>query len=196
MFGFLKDYIADWPQSGWAVVSAYAALAAVLPFRTLDTKTITRRDTANQPKPAAQQLQHWNEIANMPSGAINSVSATLEVLADDVATLEVSSAVEPAILEAVVVKAAASKLRIHRAKPGLRGQPLRAFRQSPRRAKTAKATQKRTKYKPRSTAARAQRKVPVTRIIMPKARLSSSNVVSFQVARAHAAVAPRLKRAA
>jgi hypothetical protein len=177
MFGFVRELIAQLPLSGWGMLGAYAALVAVLPIRMLEGATETRRQS--QPKSAGldQALPHGASIATVPMVVVEPV-----VLQQSV--------------EVVAVKAAGRKLRIQRQKLGLKGQPLGAFRQAPRRATASNVATQRAVYKPRCTVNRAQRYIPQTRIIVPKAQRRAANVVSFPSVRACPTVGTRVKRAA
>jgi hypothetical protein len=202
MFGFLKDYVLHWPQSGWGMIGAYAALVAVLPFRVIETSVGNRRPSPTKSGGLGLQLQQWTDIANTPAAVIEAVVLGQADGADAAVIPQAGPVAATVSVDVAPVKAAASKLRTARAKLGLKGQPLHAFRQAPRRAKASKtskstkAAKKRAVYQPRCKANRTQRMAPQTRIITQKVHRSVGNVVCFPIARARPTVGVRLKRAA
>jgi hypothetical protein len=184
MFGFVRDFIAYWPQPSWGVLGAYAALVTVLPLRLVEAVVVDRRQSAVKPDVSQQELQQWYQIANAPAVI---VAAAEEGLLTGVA-VEISPAAP--------VQIVAPKLKIQRAKLGLRGQPLSAFRQAPRRALNSKAAKKRAANQLRGKPAQTQRKTAQTRIVSQTGQRSVGHVVSFPVARQRPTVGTRLKRAA
>jgi hypothetical protein len=199
MFGFLKDYFLHWPQSGLGMIGAYAAFVAVLPFRVFETSVGHRRPSPAKSGGLEQELQQSFDIANTPAAVIAAVVCGQADGSDAAVIPLVGPVGETVRINVEPVKAARPRLRIARAKLGLKGQPLHAFRQAPRRAKaskTTKAVKKRAVYQPRCKANRTQRMVPQTRIIMPQVHGSVGNVMCFPIARARPTVGVRLKRAA
>ncbi len=193
MFSFIRDCVAFFPVPSWPVLGVYAALAAVLPFRLRDAMANQSVPLATHADALERELLQFRAAATPPVAPVETVQ---QVLPDRLGVLVAPNVVQVADLEVVVALASSAKSKIQRAKVGLRGRPLAAFRQAPRRITKSKEQQKRTIYQPRSTTNRNQRVIPKTRIVPHKPKHCFANVICLQLARPRPTLSLRLSRAA